>query len=411
MKNNGLKWIKEDGNWYPISGETTIYNSPGKGIFQLFKNPNPQDGRLGLRKLDDEFKFDFKPYDLDCNDFQNKVIKTWNSEYFISKDRNLGVILNGTKGTGKTVAAKLLCNATNLPVIIIPYYIRGVLEFIQGLDFEAAVLIDEAEKTFMDDDEDNSSQILLKMIDGVYNRSRKLYILTTNSLDINENLVNRPGRINYIKQFSDLPAKMVKEYVQDNLINKNLIDDVYKIIDRLEFSTIDILKFLVDEMNIHGEIDNLLDLNIPLSKCNHTVLYLDGQTIEGTNELFDTFISEVQKHTANLSHLRDIHDWLYKKSNIPEKYHELAKKYCQEFKKTTSWGDLADSVWDAYITNVKTTSLQIKKGDRLFGIENSVVTNIAGNLIKISNGSIFLLFNNSEDYFSLYRGELINKKP
>ncbi len=63
-----------------------------------------------------------------------------------------------------------------------------MLEFIQSLCFEAIILIDEAEKTF-DEEED----VLLKMIDGVYNSKRKLYILTTNELNIDENLLGRPN--------------------------------------------------------------------------------------------------------------------------------------------------------------------------------------------------------------------------
>ena len=66
--------------------------------------------------------------------------------------------------TGKTIAAKLLCNKIGLPVIVISKPMDGMLEFIQSLCFEAIILIDEAEKTF-DEEED----VLLKMIDGVYN--------------------------------------------------------------------------------------------------------------------------------------------------------------------------------------------------------------------------------------------------
>lgn len=89
-----------------------------------------------------------------------------------------------------------------------------MVSFIQQLDFECIVLIDEAEKTFK---RGESDEVLLKLIDGVYNRSRKLYILTTNTLNVNENLLGRPGRIRYIKQFGNLSEKAINEYLDDNL--------------------------------------------------------------------------------------------------------------------------------------------------------------------------------------------------
>ena len=90
-----------------------------------------------------------------------------------------------------------------LPVIVISKPMDGMLEFIQSLCFESVILIDEAEKTFYDDRE-----VLLKMIDGVYNSKRKLYILTTNKLTVDENLLGRPGRIRYIKEFNNLSTRV-----------------------------------------------------------------------------------------------------------------------------------------------------------------------------------------------------------
>ncbi|WP_295723753.1 AAA family ATPase [uncultured Leptotrichia sp.] len=61
-----------------------------------------------------EFVFDYKIYGLQ-EDFINHVIKTYNE----AQTGNLGILLNGTKGTGKTVAAKMIANRLHLPVIIV----------------------------------------------------------------------------------------------------------------------------------------------------------------------------------------------------------------------------------------------------------------------------------------------------
>lgn len=141
----------------------------------------------------------------------------------------------------------------------------GILEFIPRLSFEAVILIDEAEKTFSDKDD---AHYLLKLIDGVYNKTRKLYILTTNKLHINENLIGRPGRIRYIQEFTNLPKEAVEEYLRDNLEDLSKIDEVMNIVDLLEISTIDILKSLVEEFNIFGGIGGDRSImNIP--KCNY----------------------------------------------------------------------------------------------------------------------------------------------
>lgn len=150
--------------------------------------------RLGLRKMADAFTFNFKIYDLGVEDTMQKVETTWNSDVFVRGNKNLGIIFNGLKGTGKTIASKILSNRMNMPIVVVNAAYDVLLSFIQSLCFECVVLIDEAEKTFHE-----RGDVLLKMIDGVYNESRKLYILTTNRLSIDENLLGRPGRIKVYK--------------------------------------------------------------------------------------------------------------------------------------------------------------------------------------------------------------------
>lgn len=145
------KWINDGGILYPIPGYASLLTSPGNGIFRIYEQP--QTKRLGLEKIDDTFRFDFKIYDLDCEDIMSKIIKTWTSDLFRESNKNLGVIFNGIKGTGKTIAAKQLCNRIGLPVIVISKPVDGMLEFIQSLHFESIILIDEAEKTFREEQE------------------------------------------------------------------------------------------------------------------------------------------------------------------------------------------------------------------------------------------------------------------
>ena len=266
MANARQKWIIDGGTFYPVPGNTRIWDTPGEGVFEVCAHPINK-GQLGLRNIGDKFEFGFRIYDLGCQALFEKIEKTWTSDLFVNGKKNMGVIFNGLKGTGKTIAAKLLSNRMGMPVIIVPEAFDNIQSFIQNLNFECTVLIDEAEKTFKDNQE-----CLLKVIDGVYNDYRKLYVLTTNRLSIDENLIGRPGRIRYIRYFGNLTVKAVSDYIDDNLLDKSMKGAVLDVVDTLEISTIDILKCIVDEFNIHGMIPEGSLLNIPKANYRFDVI-------------------------------------------------------------------------------------------------------------------------------------------
>ena len=318
------KWINDGGILYPIPGYASLLTSPGNGIFRIYEQP--QTKRLGLEKIDDTFRFDFKIYDLDSEEIISKIIMTWSSDLFRESNKNLGVIFNGLKGTGKTIAAKLLCNRIGLPVIVISKPVDGMLEFIQSLHFESIILIDEAEKTFREEQE-----VLLKMIDGVYNDMRKLYILTTNKLSIDENLLGRPGRIRYIKEFSNLSAKAVNDVIDDNLNDISLKDDVLKVVDSLEISTIDILKAIIDECNIMGSVPSDSTLNIPKAKYKIQIISFDNLELKFHRELQDYIINHLAADESVIN-------WLQKVIGTDEKGKKLKKNL-----------DLIEEMYDCYV--------------------------------------------------------------
>ena len=67
-------------------------------------------------------------------------------------------------------------------------------------------------------------------MDGVYNsKHRKIFLLTTNQLYINDNLIGRPSRIRYKKTFGNLSAETIKSYLGDNLIDKSKSNQIFRI--------------------------------------------------------------------------------------------------------------------------------------------------------------------------------------
>lgn len=198
-----------------------------------------------LHKFASKFEFGYKIYNLE-DAFIEHVLTT-----YAHTQGNFGVLLNGTKGTGKTITAKQLANALNLPIIIVKDMgdkNQAMIEYLSGIECDCILFLDEFEKNFSEND-----STILQIMDGVYNSIyRKIFLLTTNAMSINENLTGRPSRIRYVKHFGNLNLDVVNMYLDDTLEDKSIKSELIAYIDTLQISTIDILKTIVSEVNIHG---------------------------------------------------------------------------------------------------------------------------------------------------------------
>lgn len=236
-------WVQTGINFNRMQGPIISYNEIPVGVYKISMSKQG----FYLEYVMSEFVFDYKIYGLQ-EDFINHVIKTYNE----AQTGNLGILLNGTKGTGKTVAAKMIANRLHLPVIIVQNMGQEMnLQMMNYLsteiNFDCVFFFDEYEKTF---DKDTT---ILSFMDGVYNsESRKVFLLTTNTLSIDRNLIGRPSRILYLKKFGNLEIEAASEFLDDTLNNKEYKQEVLEFINLLSISTIDILKSVVREINIHG---------------------------------------------------------------------------------------------------------------------------------------------------------------
>ena len=174
-----------------------------------------------LKKFANEFVFPYKVYQLE-SEFIDHVLKTYENT-----TGNLGILLNGTKGTGKTVTAKILANRLNLPIIVLKSMgdqNQAMIEYISSLNSDCVLFMDEFEKNFKESD-----STILQIMDGVYNSNhRKIFLLTTNEMSINENLVGRPSRIRYVKHFGNLSMETINEYLDDALTCAEARTDIVK---------------------------------------------------------------------------------------------------------------------------------------------------------------------------------------
>ncbi len=287
------KWIfeGETGVFFPISASVKLHPTPGPGVYKVVKSPNPRDNRLGLQPMGmEKFEFPGKVYDLGMNDMIGKIKKTWEAEQFKKGKKNLTVVLNGLKGSGKTYMAKMMANDMDLPTLIVDNDFEGdIISFLSDIEFECTVLIDEAEKIFNRDN--GNSHILLRLLDGIFNGARKFIILTTNTFTIDDNLVGRPGRVRYVKKFSSLPLDTVLEIIDDELEDKSKKNYVKEIVERLSISTVDVVRSIIEEVNIHGEVDNNI-FSIPFAPYSFDVISIPRKTradIPQIKEIFDKY--------------------------------------------------------------------------------------------------------------------------
>lgn len=210
------------------------------GIYNI--KANPMSGKIHLCRVEDNFKFNHKIYGLE-KDFIQRVQRTYDCV-----NDNLGILLNGIRGTGKSVTAKQICNILNLPVIIVDEKYDTLPTFISELQQNVVVFIDEYEKIYKEDSD------ILTVMDGIFKTEYKhVFLLTTNDLFINRNLLQRPGRIRYVKTYEDLSPEIVEEIVDDMLVNKKHKEDCIATISKLEIITVDLVKSIIQEVNIHDQ--------------------------------------------------------------------------------------------------------------------------------------------------------------
>lgn len=255
-------WI-QDGNTFVKGSATTKAHPEGlpKGIYEV------KESMTGyyLNRLGDSFIFNYKLYGIN-NEFIDHFVKTYNNT-----TGNLGVLFNGIKGTGKTVTAEELCNRIGLPVIIVKSCkeVNDMLKFLATqINFDCIFFFDEYEKEFRE------SSSVLSFMDGVHNSQyRKIFLLTTNELEINNNLLGRPSRIRYVRSFGNLPEETTLELLNDILIDKDAIEPVLDLIRQMQIITVDLVKALAQEVNIHGKdkID-MIRKNFNLEFSNFTYI-------------------------------------------------------------------------------------------------------------------------------------------
>lgn len=200
---------------------------------------------------------------------------------FDSFERNLGVILSGDKGIGKSSFAKLLaaeCVRTGIPVIVVNTYIPGIAEYLASFDQAVMVLFDEFDKTFKASNNNgmDAQAEMLTLFDGLA-QGKKMFVVTCNNLTgLNDFLVNRPGRFHYHFRFGYPTAEDIREYLSDK-VNKEFHSEINKVVSfsRKIDLNYDCLRAIAFELNTGISFkEAILDLNIVRDNYNRSNNYI-----------------------------------------------------------------------------------------------------------------------------------------
>lgn len=240
----------------------------------------------------------------------NKVLNR-----FEKSRKNLGVILSGDKGIGKSLFARVLSNkaiANNIPVILVDSYISGLEDFLNSIESEVLVLFDEFDKTFTKKDGVDPQESMLSLFDGT-SSGKKLFVITCNRYSsLNEYLINRPGRFHFHFRFKYPTAEEVEMYLKDKL-EKEYYGEIHKVVSfsRKRKLNYDCLSAIVLELN-EGELfeDAIRDLNIiddnDSTRYNIKVFTKEGITFSTNNEILSLFGNETNEFWADDNNSNDL---------------------------------------------------------------------------------------------------------
>lgn len=221
---------------------------------------------------------------------------------FKQSKKNLGVILSGPKGMGKSLTAKLIVEkavATNYPVFIVDTYYPGIANYINDIQQECIVLFDEFDKTFCGkceerDTSDDPQTEMLSLFDGI-GTGKKMFVITCNEIrNLNDFLVNRPGRFHYHFRFEYPTSDEIRLYLRDNLNEKywGEIEEVVKFASKVNLNY-DCLRAIVFELSL-GEpfteaIKDLNIVNVDYDMYDITVMFANGNVAYSKNVEIDMF--------------------------------------------------------------------------------------------------------------------------
>lgn len=232
----------------PASNTSVIEEGLGPHVYSIEES----FGNFYLIDEQDKFALPEKIFNWNFHDY-NYILHS-----IKMSSSNIGVILNGVKGTGKTLMLKRLCNELNMPVIKVDSMpttdkTKEMMRWIDNsIKVSAIYVFDEFEKKF----DQSAQKEMLSFFDGVSDATiKRVFLITSNQFNIDQNFISRPGRIRYVLSFDNIKdSKMVIEYFNYELpgLEQAQLDWIVKYVNSKECCTFDIFSKIAEEIRLNG---------------------------------------------------------------------------------------------------------------------------------------------------------------
>jgi hypothetical protein len=240
------KKVIESGQTVLLMDSVVSHDTLQAGSYRLMWNE--ETSQIWLERTSD-FTMPTKVYGFD--DEIRRMVKV----KFDSQDRNLGVLLTGMKGQGKTFTAKMVMLEIGLPIISVTRPIPKSIDFVSflaAIPGSFSMFVDEFEKLFATKEGNNNpnhtQESFLGFMDGMQTSAKILFMLTSNE-QVSEYLINRPSRITFLKEYNDMSESVFNDIVEDLLEDKSMTNDLKASVSLLNLN-VDLLISIVKDMNL-----------------------------------------------------------------------------------------------------------------------------------------------------------------
>lgn len=213
-------------------------------------------------KENGELSLPSKVYTSKKDEFFKKRVLTYFNNAFTD---TTGVMLAGTKGTGKTIMAKVLAKESNLPIIIVDpqYPEHRLIKYFKQISTPVCILFDEVDKSF-------DTEKMLDFLDGLQKTSKKLVIMTCNNLHkVSEYLQDRCSRIRYLRKYTTDDNLEFLDVLINDMGIKN-VEEVSKFCrENIRLLSMDNIVAFLNEIKMLEDEDITLDEIISVMNIDH----------------------------------------------------------------------------------------------------------------------------------------------
>lgn len=275
------------------------------------------------------------------------------------KERNhLSMMLTGAKGSGKSLLSAVIANKmieNGVPVIIVDEHFDipdALKDFLYELG-NCFFIFDEFAKNF-------SEEIQPKMLDffsGTRAADRGVIIIENHIRQINEFMMDRPGRIRYRFGYGKLPLEVIKQVCDARDVNEQVtkyileyssrattigMDTVNRIIEETKFQEARItdktsFKRVIEMMNIPQDYSFEYELvEVQYNKESFTDSCFPSMNIQ-VHSVGSNFLG-MEHHPLVKAMLADNNKWL--QQQIKAQTYDIDVEGSDETKTVTDWDDI-----------------------------------------------------------------------